>query len=229
MNKVKAGQVMQDAAALLNDAARTNFTNENMLPYLNMAIRELREFCQQNNVAITNVTTDEYVIEAGVKDIGGPTGPALPQDLIEIRQILERQDGTEFDFVPMVRTEFLPPTQVQTAWLTWWAWNNQYIQFIGATGDQQLRIEYISEGIPEINSPDQYIKMINAQSFLQYRTAALVSHFVGENESRAEALNQTAQLAADRFIQTNVKGKQAIATRRRPFMMSYKVNSNYGV
>ena len=220
---------MQDAAALLNDAARTNFTDENMLPYLNMAILELREFCQQNNVGITNEVTDEYVIEAGVLDIGGPTGPALPQDLVEIRSLYERQDGTTFDFVPMVRVDFLPPTEILTSWLTWWSFNKQIIEFVGATGDQQLRMQYVSDGFPKVTDPGQFIKLINAESFLHYRTAALVAHFVGENESRAEALNQTAQLAADRFIAVNVKGGQSISTRRRPFMMSYKVNSNYGV
>ena len=225
----KAADIMQASAALLNDSDRSLFSDEQMMPYLNMAIRELREFCQQNNVGITNETTEQYVVDAGITDIGGPTGQALPQDLVEIRGLWERQDGTTDNYTPMTRVEFLPPTQVQTSYLQWYQWNKQQISFVGATGDVQLRIDYISDGFPLVKAPGQVIRLINAESFLQYRTAALCASFVGENESRAEALNQTAQLAADRFISINTKGRQAIATRRRPFMFGYKVNSNYGV
>lgn len=223
--------IMRASAALLNDAAQTNFTNEAMLPYLNMAWKELREFCQQHNYGITNKVSTQVVIPAGTTVVGDPSGVSLPGDLLEIRELYERQDGTTDDFIPMTRVEFLPPTQVITAWLTWWTWNGQKIEFIGATQDQQLRIDYIADIFTDIqlNQLEINLPLINSHSFLQYRTAALVARFVGENESRSEELNVTAQLAVDRFAAINTKGRQAIATRRRPFMMAYKTNSNYGV
>ena len=55
-----------------------------------------------------------------------------------------------------------------------------------------------------------------------YRTAALCSSFIGENQSRADQLNIAASLAIDRMIEVNVKGGQGIVVRRRPFMAAYK-------
>lgn len=221
---------MQDASALLNDTARTNFTNENMLPYLNMAWRELREFCQQHNIGVSNKVSTSTVLVAGVTNVGGPGGPSLPSDLIEIRELYERINGTTDDYIPMTRDDFLPSTRFISSYLTWWSWNGQIIEFVGATGDIQLRIDYIADIFATITVAQLNVNLplINSHSFLQYRTAALVARFVGENEGRSEELNLTAQLAVDRFNAINTKGRQAISTRRRPFMAAYKSNSNYG-
>lgn len=223
-------QIMADVASLMNDTARSLYTDVRVLPYLNMAWRELRTYCQQHNYTISNATNTQLVLVAGVTGIGGPGELSLPSDLIEIQTLYERQDGTEDDFIQMQRCEFLPPTQVQTAWLTWYSFNGQRLQFIGATGDQQLKINYVADIFSTIDIAQVAVNLplINSHSFLQYRTAALCSQFIGENESRAEVLNQTAQIAIDAFGAINTKSKQGIATRRRPFMMGYKSNNNLG-
>jgi hypothetical protein len=46
--------------------------------------------------------------------------------------------------------------------------------------------------------------------------------FIGENETRAGSLEMLATQALDRELGIPIKGRQAIVTRRQPFMGSYK-------
>ena len=45
-----AAQVMDASASMLNDTAKTSYTYVAQIPYLNMALRELQEFFELNNV-----------------------------------------------------------------------------------------------------------------------------------------------------------------------------------
>lgn len=221
-----ASQIMDSSAALLNDTAVQIFTHAKQLPYLKLAWQELREICQQNNIGISNKVSTSIIVAAGVTVIDASTVPSLPGDLIEIQELYERLSGSTDDYIPMVRVEFLPPTQVQTNYLTWWSWNGQKLEFIGSTSDQQIRMDYVADLFTTALTPNSNINMINADSFLEYRTAALCAQFIGENAERATVLNQTAQLAIDRFLSINTKGRQSISTRRRPFMQGYKNLNN---
>ncbi len=70
-------------------------------------------------------------------------------------------------------------------------------------------------------------KFINVVSFLGYKTAALCSMFIGENETRATVLNDLAEDALSRSLGINAKGRQSISTRRLPFTSSYKNRSSW--
>ncbi len=216
-----ASEVMDRASALLNDVGLTNFTYEVQIPFLNIALDELQESLEQNNVGVTNSTSAIYTIAAGTFDIGG-AGPALPADLVEIQALYERDSGTTDDFMMMSRTEFLPQIQVLTQWLTYWTWENQIIKFVGAISNRNVKIQYIANNIIPVTTSTSVITIINAKSFLAYRTAALCAEFIGENKSRADDLNVDASLAIDRMLGINTKGRQSITIRRRPFMASYK-------
>lgn len=217
-----ASEVMDRAAALLNDTALTVFPYAAQIPHLNIALDELQESLEQNNVGVTNSTSSIFIITAGAIDIGGSTGPALPTDLIEIQQLFERDSGTSEDFIGMTRTEFLPQYTVLTDWLIYWSWQNQIIRFIGATSNRDVKIEYVANNLTPVTSANSVINIINAKSFLAYRTAALCAEYIGENKSRADDLNVNASLAIDRMLGINTKGKQSISIRRRPFMSAYK-------
>ena len=221
-----AQDVMKSTAALLNDQGLSNngvpslFTYTAQMPYLNIALGELRESLELNNVQVTNVTTTNLLVLIGDIQL---TLAQLPKDLIEIQHLWERTSGmTNEDFADMTRVEYLPPYVVKTTSLIYWQWAGQNINFIGATSDRQLRMDYISSVLPRVIDPTDSISLINAETFLLYRNAALCAEFIGENKTRADSLNNDAQMAYDRFIGINTKGKQAIATRRRPFMAGWR-------
>lgn len=227
--------VMDRVASLLNDTAKTQFTYAVQVPYMNIAVDELQEAMEANNVPASNEVSTIFVITTAMKDIGGGTGPALPVDLMEIQGAYERSSGSTEDFQIMSKVEFLPPFTVLTEALIYWSWRTQVISFLGATTPRDVRLNYIGAVIPTIVDQNTNITLFNARSFLTFRTAALCAQFIGENKSRADELNLFAfgdpmkgtTGALDRFLSINTKGEQSIATRKRPFMSSYKVRSGY--
>ena len=210
--------MMVNVAALLNDAAQQLFTNTTQLPYFNLALREMREMMQQYNIAYFNSTTSTTVA-AGVTSIS-----SFPTDLVEIRQLLERDSGSTEDYIPMTRLEYLPPVTTTTASLVYWTWQGQVVKFLGATSPREVLFEYTSNTLSDVTSTTSTtnISVINIQGYLENRTAALCAQFIGENVSRAADLNTQAQMAWDRFLSINLKGKQSIAVRRQPFRAAWR-------
>jgi hypothetical protein len=226
-----SGDVMDESAAFLNDANKTSFTYTAQLPFLNQAVRDLLEEMELNNYAVTNKSDSSFTINVGVTDIGGPTGPPLPLGLVEIQELVERLSGTTEDYLPMVRRDFLPdfgPPEIIES-LVYWAWIDQKITFVGALTVRQVKVKYIRSVIPPITETNgtTIIPIINAQSFLAYRTAALCAMFLGENKSRADDLNGGAVMALDKFLGLGSKGRQSVYTRRKPFLAGYKIRAGW--
>ena len=128
--------VINMSASLLNDTAKTVFTDVAQLPYLNMAFRELGELLELNNVAVTNETSSVISVDADGNNIGGddPSDPALPTGLIEIRQLWQRPTGTSTPFLPIQRFEYLPNywTDQSISIIPAWAWMGQTIRLVPA-------------------------------------------------------------------------------------------------
>ena len=220
-----AGSVMDKAAALLNDNAKQIYTYEVQLPYLNIALQDLRKELQLNNSPVTNKTNGTPIeIPAGTIEVpfNAPSGPKLPVDLIEIQQLWESNDGNYF--TPMTKVEFLPHYLEGSVinQLLMWEWSGNSIKFLPASADNFIKIDYIRNLFPALNHSNDNIGVINADSYLQFRTASLLAQFVAENPTRAAALNTEVIMARDNLLGIDNKGKQAIATRRRPFRARWK-------
>lgn len=228
-----AGEVMDKSASLMNDTAKTVYTHTAQLPYLQMALDELQETMELNNIPITDQVSAAVTVSIGttsinpVDGIGNGAAPNYPTDLVEIQQLWERLSGSTDPYLPMTKVEYIPHDvdTLPLESLNIWAFNNQRIVFPAASTARQVRIDYIKKVFPDLINTATTIGMINSRSFLQYRTAALCSQFIGENPTRAEELNNFAQMALDRVIGIGVKGRQSISVRRRPFMASYKNRS----
>ena len=231
-----AGEVMDKSASLMNDTAKTVYTYAAQIPYLNMALDELQEFFQLNNIPVTNQTSVPITVNVGTKFIrpfdglgsdSGSGDPVYPQDLVEIQGVYERLAGTENPFIPVVKREFLPHPidDLPTESLQYWIWEDQIIKTVGATTNREVKLDYIKTIFPKVENQAALLGVINARSFLYYRTAALCSQFIGENPTRAGELNTFASLALDRVTGIGTKARQSIITRRKPFMAAYKRRS----
>lgn len=218
--------IFDQAAVFLNDSNKTNYTNTVMLPMLKTAYQELRQELEANNIPITNQTSDEINIDAStdVRDIGGPTGPPLPIDLIEPMTLWEKVTGTSDDYLQMGRRIFLPKTVILTTFLEVWSWSNNYIKFIGSTSDITVKIDYIGDPMKDIVDENTQVRVFNSQNALAYRTAGLCAEFIGVNESRAMSLNGMAALALETLIGIPVKTAQAMPVRRRSFRSRARAN-----
>lgn len=228
-----AAKVMDSAASLMNDTAKTVYTYTAQIPYLNMALVELQEHFQLNNIPVTNETATEITVNVGTTSInpfdgvGAGPAPNYPLDLVEIQGVYERLAGTTDPYIPLVKKEFLPHAiaDLPTDSLQYWAWISQRITFIGATSNREVKLDYIKTLFPKVTNHAAELGVINAESFLFYRTAALCTQFIGENENRANELNNFAVLAMDRVTGISSKSRQSIVTRRKPFMAAYKRRS----
>lgn len=219
-------QIIKSVAALQNDAPQDVYTNLACLPYLNMAMRALQEEFELNNIPSTEHSSVSLEVAAGVHSIGFNTTPALPSDLIEIQQIWESASGTD-TWTPMGRVDFLPHylengTTINQFLI--WAWLDQHIELIAANADNDLKLDYIKSIFVEVTAGNLEVNLpiINCQTYLEFKTAAMCSMFIGENETRAIALENQAIQALERSLGISVKGKQAISFRRRPFRSAWK-------
>jgi hypothetical protein len=181
-----------------------------------MAIDELQESMEEANIPITNNVDVTLVLPIGDTEI-----TSLPTDLVEIQDLLERDTGAN-DWIPMRKVTFIPENIRAGNSLTYWSWQRQTLQFIGALGNKELKMNYIAKVQASVTDENDQINIINAKSFLSYRNASLCAEFIGENKTRADSLNQYAVLAIQRMLGINVKGQQGMPVRRRPFMSGYK-------
>lgn len=223
----QASIFMARAAALLNDSSQAIYTNTVLLPYAQIAWDELAELFEENNNPAMNETNTTSVITTAMTDIGGSTGPALPNDLIEIQTLYERTNGSSEDWQEMKKQTFLPTFVAKSTSLVYWAWMNQIINFLGATTTRQIRIDYIGLTFASLTGPSSSIAIFNSKNFLAFRTAALAAEFAGEDKERAASCNGFAQMASDRLLNISVKGQQNSPARRRPFMSTYRANRGF--
>lgn len=225
--ELTAGQVMDMAASLLNDSAKTVYTYDAQLPYLRMALQELREYFELNSISVTQETSAIIPIPQGetkiIYDDGVTSGPKLPNNFIEPIRVWERQRDID-PWIPMVRRDFLPHSLagVLTTQFIVFTWNRQRIEFIPANRDNDIKLDYILQLFQDIQDDESPINIVNGASFLEYRTAGLCAEFIENNQARTQGLNNNAGLAMDRVTGISAKSKQVIMTRRRPFRAGYK-------
>lgn len=228
-----AGEVMDRAASLLNDTARSRYSYTAQLPYLKTALDDFKMKLEVNNVPITNQTSQIIPVNIGDIQITGPGGapPNYPGTLVEIQAMWERLQDSSDAFLPMSQFEFLPPiyNYLPTFNLGFFSWQNETIFFnpLGTTTAREVKIDFISSVFGDILDENTPIGMINGKNFLAFRTAALCAQFIAENKTRADELNINAVASFDDFLAINIKGKQSVTTRKRPFRAAYRARGPY--
>lgn len=221
-----AGTVMDAAASLMNDTAKSIYTYIAQVPYLNIAMKELQEVFELNNIPVTSKTSTVIAVNQGQTTIifnNGPGLPSLPNDLVEPAQLWE-SIRSQNQWIPMTKRDYLPHylEGVTIPQFTYYTWNGQQIEFLPASGDNDVKMDYIQQLFTDLVDQNSVINVINAETFLVYRTAGLLAEFIERNTTSSASFNNYAVLAIDRATGIGVKGKQNIMTRRRPFRSSYK-------
>ena len=226
---ILASDIMDDAAAFLNDANKTTYTYAVQMPYLNIALKEMRKHFALANVNVTDETSATLVLPAGQDRLEYAQTPdvELPDDLVDIRRAWQRPTGASQQFIPLNRLDGLPLELegVEVNYLYGYVWERQMMKFLPANVRTDIKLEYIFNICEIVTDPDDEIVVNFSDSFLASRTAALVARHVEENEARAIALDSQAGLFLDEVIGISAKGNQSRNTRRRPFRQGYKSRS----
>lgn len=220
-NTLLAGTVMDASAALLNDVSKQTYTYVAQIPYLNMALRELQEFLELNNIPVTDAQSVLIAVVAGVFTIPyGLNDPHLPDDMIEPINVWESTVGLG-SYTPLNRVDSISFGGTPISSFGVYSWTDQ-LNFPEANIDIDIKLDYVRNLFAPVTSANSSINVVNGESFLEYRNAGLCAQFIGENKSRADELNGFASLAIDRAVGIGTKGKQSMVTRRRPFRSGYK-------
>lgn len=211
----------------MNDAAQTQYDNEACLPFLNLALQELQELFEINDIPVTHETSAVITIPSGVGRLGFDTTPSLPSDLIEILELWESDFGQN-NFFRVDKRDFIPHYWEDNSSISRfliWEWKHGRINVIPANTRIDLKIDYNASmfNLPiVIKDINVNLPFTNVKTFLDYKTAALCAMFIAENESRAMALDALTGTALSRALGIPIKGMQSIVTRRRPFRASFK-------
>lgn len=240
MPPITTGVVVSDVldlvAPLMNDNAKSKYTYTAMLPYFNIALQDLQLKLELNEVGVTELTDAATTVTTGVTKIvaSSTTLPTYPTDLVSIQQLWERLAGSSDPYTPMFKRDYLPHylDNLLVDHLVYWTWKNQEIQFIGATTPREVKMDYIKQYFANtVASTTSAVDVINARTFLLYRTAALCAQYVGENPTRATELNNDAwgpdheSGAMGDLLRIGVKDNQDVQVRRKPFLGGYKMRS----
>jgi hypothetical protein len=220
-----ASEVMDLAAAAMNDVDKTVYDYDTQIPYLKMALQELQEIFELNSAQVTEMSSVAIPVNAGVTEIifNAPSQPRLPDNLIEPQELWERTRDIN-PWVPMTRKEYIPHdlAGVETNMFTYWVWQENKIKLLASNGDNDIKIDYVGSLFPKYVRSDTIIPVINAQGYLVYKTAELMSDMIEHNMERAQSNGGRALMSLDRISGITIKSKQQIMARRKPFRAAYK-------
>lgn len=225
-----AAQVMDFAATRLNDVSKSIYSYTIQIPFLNVALGELQEIYEANNVPVTDETSATINVPAaaiGIVEIGysGVAGRILPSDLIEIKQLWQSGEGLNqwYRFEPVDELP-LSDLNAQISTFTCWKWGDQKLQLIAANADNDLKIQYVKSLFATVTASGDQLAITNGKTFLGNRTASLIAHDIEENKQRSDDLYNDAIQGLDRSLTITTKGRQKIAIRRQPFRAGFKAN-----
>lgn len=224
-NTLLAGTVMDAAAALMNDSAKVVYTYTIQVPYLNIALNELQEFYELHSMPSSQKSSTVIQVDAGETELtyGAVGTPALPDDMIEPEQLWERPRNDD-PYIPMTRRSYLPHNLegVAVSQFMYYVWQDGKIIVLPSNQNNDIKIDYVKFLFNPIVNDSSSIGIANAQTFLEYRTAGLMSEFIERNQASADKQNGYAALAIERATGIGIKSKQNIMTRRKPFRAAYK-------
>lgn len=209
-----AGEIMNMAAALLNDAPRSLYTYVAQIPMLKLACQMLEDECDAHEHQINLISEYETIVTAGSRN------PSLPENFFVPITLQERQSGStsDADYVPITEVPNVDDLRrVGTTSLNEWDYRHNCINFVPATTDREVRIYYWRSLTPLVDETTNLV-IKRGQTYLEFKTAALCARFIGSaNINKADALDVHAQSALDTFLTLIVKNNQGKRRRRLPF------------
>lgn len=208
--------VLDEARLLLNDVGAKLYTNTVLIPVLNKAYRELQQNFVDNSIATTKEQTAALTVLANTTVLNFTSSPPLPANLLYPIMLHEKFAGqADTEYSKMIERGW-PPDLTRSDRLMYWTWEDDSIKLVGAIGTVVLRIRFYGS-LAVIDNPSDSILILDAETFLAARTAAIAATVIGASPTRGQLLQGDAEQALGLLLSTNVKNRQAIPVRRRPF------------
>jgi len=213
-----ASVALDEARFLLNDVGAKLYTNTVLLPALKKAYRELQQQLVDNGVSVAREQTAEIEVPANTIEISiGAGANDLPENLLYPIMVHEKfQNESDTEYRKMEERTWTPDLTPSDR-LQYWSWRESNTMFfIGAVGIVEIRVRYWGS-LSVIADETTNIPILDSETFLAARTAALAAFSIGGNAEKAGTLSGDANSALEVLISTAVKNRQALPVRRRPF------------
>lgn len=201
--------ILDEAAALLNDPTQKMYTDVILLPYVKRSFQDLQLQLHLEQVQVLNEISTVQEVNAG-----STTLPSLPTDLIQPSKMEERLSGSTNSFSPMYEKQWEPNTTPGTS-LVYWTWREQIINFIGATTKREVKLYYL-KNLAAIVDANSVIPVSYCQPFMASRTAYYAAAFAGENPTKAKMLKDDADEAFEKLLTVEANRRQSMPVRRIP-------------
>ena len=211
-----ATEIYTQARALLNDTGAQIYTNAVLLPFLQKAHLELVQKLQLNGANVLSEVSAVIDVTAGAVTL------TLPTDFIRPVSLEERLDGSNAEFEPMFERDWEPGDVTQDTELTYWAFREQEIKFLGATTNREVRLRYV-KALPTITGDSSLSTVTNGITFLAARTAELAARFISKNFALADSL-VTDSVTAMSVLERNITRQQVNLTgKMKPYRWAQKL------
>jgi hypothetical protein len=208
-----ASDIFSGAAAHLNDASKTLYTDAIQLPFLQTAARDLEIECVKHDIQVLEEVSAVKDVAALATTLASP-----PADIIVPKEMWERAEGEtlESNWVPMTRVTDMPKVD-QTETLRYWEWRENLINFLGSSAAREIKLVYYRTSAAISSGASEASALLHAQNYLTFKTAYYCADRIGANEKLAASLLGDANMAMDGLITIGVKDGQFQRYKRRKY------------
>lgn len=212
-------QIHIEARALLNDPSADIFTDAALLPLTKKVYRELQDELILNGASEVKIVQPDVqaLVMVGPSSINHTISPFLLPNLIYPLEVWEKPNGADEDaWVEMEQRDWDEATYDAQDEFNIWMWRESAVQLPPVLTSREVRVKYVGSlsAIVDVNTE---IPIINCQTFIAARLAALAAFVIGGNADRAEIHQADANSSLKVLISTIVKRNQNQPTRRQPF------------
>lgn len=213
---VLTGDVLDSARTHMADVFASDWTDPEILAKFQEAHRELQLQLFSAGLPMMQNVSPVITVPPNTTDYTTCTG--YPTDILLPTWIVERLPGQDASsFVDMTPRDFLPFIDPDQTRLIYWAWQQYKVQFIGCTSPVETQMRYrCGIAIPQLNTDP--IGILQGETYLSFRTAALCLEQMPGQEALAQTRNAEAMDHIGRIVQLNVTLQaQMLPTKRQPY------------
>lgn len=209
-----ASEIMDEAAALMNDSGKLTWGYSQLLPYLQRAYRTLELHLFLNGVRSLKEVSSVIAVNANATEL------ILPQDLVQPISMAERAQGSIDEYFPVVESDW--DSRFESDAIRFWVWREESIKINSPKLAREVLLRY-RKGLSAIQGENSNISILLSKPYLSAKTAANAAGFGASNMERAGVLNGEANDCLNMLINAEIRNQQGNKYRRKPYGYSRRV------
>lgn len=204
-----ASEIMDEAAALMNDAQKYTWGYTQLLPYLKRAYGTMELHLFLNGVR--DLKEVSAIIQVSALS---PTVTLLPADFVQAIAMEERASGSSDPFFPVAESDWEQDFKADS--IMFWNWRESGLKINPPNINREIRLRY-RKGLTPILGENTNITNLLSKPYLSAKCAANASAFGAANAERAAILNSEANTELQMLIAAEIRNQQGVSYRRRGY------------